>query len=178
MVTNGEDLSREINRDRLIFDLIASRHQREFERTNILDKKASQIIGFVGIIFSLFVGFYALIIKEMAGNEKIVVYYSSWRILVILAIFTLALSIICSVKTLYVKRFFDAPDTEILINDYAKAEKDIPTILRDVGTEISNAVVDNKNTNDYKAEFLKYSMASFAFGMVLIMLFIAGLLIV
>jgi len=78
---------------------------------------------------------------------------------------------------MHVKRFFDVPATDVLINEYAKAEKDIPTILRDVGTEISNAVIDNQKINDYKADFVKYSVISFAFGMFLIMVFIAGLLI-
>lgn len=161
----------------MIFDLITSRHQREFERSNILDKKASQIIGFVGIIFSLFVGFYAFLIKELAGNEKVLFFYSNWRIILVIGIFSLALSILCSLKTMHVKRFFDVPATDVLINEYAKAEKDIPTILRDVGTEISNAVIDNQKINDYKADFMKYSVISFAFGMFLIMVFIAGLLI-
>ena len=161
----------------MIFDLITSRHQREFERSNILDKKASQIIGFVGIIFSLFVGFYAFLIKELTVDEKVLIFYSNWRIILVIGIFCLALSILCSLKTMHVKRFFDVPATDVLINEYAKAEKDIPTILRDVGTEISNAVIDNQKINDYKADFVKYSVISFAFGMFLIMVFIAGLLI-
>lgn len=132
----------------------------------------------MGIIFSLFVGFYAFLIKEFAGDEKVLIFYSNLRIFLVIGIFSLALSILCSLKTMHIKRFFDAPATDVLINEYAKAEKDIPTILRDVGTEISNAVIDNQKINDYKADFVKYSLISFAFGMFLIMVFIAGLLII
>jgi len=143
-----------------------------------LDKKASQIIGFVGIIFSLFAGFYALVMKDLAENVRFLLYYSDWKIVILLAIFLLALSVFCCIKTLHVRTFYDAPDTVVLINDYAKAERDVPTILRDVGTEISRAVEDNKKINDGKADFVKYSTISFASGMLLIMLFIGGLIIV
>ena len=37
-------------RDRFVFDLIDSRNKAEFERNNLLDTKASNLIGFVGII--------------------------------------------------------------------------------------------------------------------------------
>jgi len=143
-----------------------------------LDKKASQIIGFVGIIFSLFAGFYALVMKDLAENVRFLLYYSDWKIVILLAIFLLALSVFCCIKTLHVRTFYDAPDTMVLINDYAKAERDVPTILRDVGTEISRAVEDNKKINDDKADFVKYSTISFASGMLLIMLFIGGLITV
>lgn len=143
-----------------------------------MDKKASQIIGFVGIIFSLFAGFYALVMKDLAENVRFLLYYSDWKIVILLAIFLLALSVFCCIKTLHVRTFYDAPDTMVLINDYAKAERDVPTILRDVGTEISRAVEDNKKINDDKADFVKYSTISFASGMLLIMLFIGGLITV
>jgi len=126
----------------------------------------------------LFAGFYALVMKDLAENVRFLLYYSDWKIVILLAIFLLALSVFCCIKTLHVRTFYDAPDTVVLINDYAKAERDVPTILRDVGTEISRAVEDNKKINDGKADFVKYSTISFASGMLLIMLFIGGLIIV
>ena len=50
-------------RDRLIYELIKDRFHLEWQRTNILDGKASGSIGFVGIIRTLQAGLGVFFLK-------------------------------------------------------------------------------------------------------------------
>jgi hypothetical protein len=52
-------------RDQLIYELIAERFRLEWQRTNVLDGKASGIIGFVGIILTLQAGLWSFLLKEI-----------------------------------------------------------------------------------------------------------------
>lgn len=70
------------------------------------------------------------------------------------------------------------PDTEHLIEEYAKKDRSKSDILRLVSAEISAAVAENAATNDEKVKFIKQGFTFFVLGIGMTILFICGLLLV
>ncbi|MGV8087662.1 MAG: hypothetical protein ACP5NU_01210 [Methanomicrobiales archaeon] len=167
-----------IQRDRFIFDLIEKRAESEKERSNILDSKASNIIGYVGLIIGLLVTVISFIFGDLAKNEVIIKYYSSYRILLLFGIIFLLGSIIASIHAYFVREYQIVPSTKTLIENYAKEDRDITTTLRRVSQEMSDVLYDNKQIIDEKAKSIKISLTLFAIGIGLIVLFVIGLLMI
>lgn len=171
--TNDEVI---IKRDRFIFDLIEKRAESEQERSIILDNKASNIIGYVGLIVGLLVTVISFIFGDLSENEVLIKYYSSYRILLLFGILFLLGSIVASINAYFVREYQIVPATKALIENYAKQDRDITTILRLVSQEMSDVLNDNKQIIDEKAKSIKISLTLFAIGMGLIVLFVIGLL--
>lgn len=165
-------------RDRLIFELIINRNNAEFKRSNNLDTKASNLIGFVGIIIGLIGTTISFIFDKIYNNPKILMYYGSFRVILLLGVILLTLSILCSLIAYFVKQYEIVPETKHLIENYAKENKDFLTVLRVVGQEMSNVIITNTEIDDDKANWIKYSQIAFGFGMGLVVLFICGLIII
>jgi hypothetical protein len=168
----------EKERDRLIFDLIINRNNAEFQRSNGLDAKASNIIGFVGIIIGLLGTTISFIFDKIYKDPKILSYYGSFRVILFLGIILLTFSILCSLLAYFIKQYEIVPETQHLIEEYAKKDRDILTILRVVGQEMSESIKKNQTIDDDKATWIKYSQISFGLGMGLNVLFICGLLMI
>jgi len=162
-------------RDQFIYELISDRFRLEVLRTSDLDGKASSIIGFVGIIISLQAGLGSFLLKEISKTNE---YYIPLCILFLLGIILLLCSILCGLKAYYVKIFKIIPDTEYLIEEYAKKDRSRIDILRIVSQEISNAVLKNKTTNDDKAKSIRYAFIFFVSGIAMVTIFVCGLLLI
>lgn len=147
-----------IQRDRLIFNLIEKRVESEQERSNILDSKASNIIGYVGLIIGLLVTVISFIFGDLSQNEEIIKYYSSYRIILLFGILFLLGSIVVSIHAYFVREYQIVPSTKALIENYAKEDRDITTILRLVSQEMSDVLYDNKKIIDDKAKSIKMSL--------------------
>jgi len=165
-------------RDRLLFDLLSNRNTAEFERSNILDSKASSMIGFAGIIIGLLATLISFIFDQLSLNSKLFAYYSSYRVILLAGIIVLALSIISSLFAYFVKPYEIVPENNHLIEEYAKKDRDICTILRITAQGISDAINKNKVIDDEKAKWVKYSLILFGIGMGLVVLFVCGLLMI
>ena len=165
-------------RDRFIFDLVDKRNDAEFERSNLLDVKASSIIGFVGIIIGLLGTILAFVLDKIYINPKLFAYYSSYRVILFLGIVFLALAIFCSLMAYFIRQYTIVPDTKHLIEEYAMRDRDLLSILRIVAQERSDAILKNSVTVDDKSNWIKYSQILFGLGMGLAILFICGLLII
>ncbi|MFA4859250.1 hypothetical protein [Methanoregula sp.] len=178
-MTNGEsDYSeaREKERDRLIFELIVNRNGAEFQRSTNLDNKASNLIGFVGIIIGLLGTTISFIFDKIYKDPKIFLYYTNFRAILLIGIIFLTVSIICSLIAFFIKQYEIVPETDHLIKNYAKKDENYLTVLRIVAQEMSNTIVKNKDIDDDKAKWIKYSQIAFGAGMGLIIVFICGLL--
>ncbi len=162
-------------RDEFIYELIADRFRLEWQRTNDLDGKASGIIGFVGIIVSLQAGLGSFLLKEI---PKTCDFYIHLCALFLSGIIFLMCSILCGLKAYYVKTWKVVPDPEHLIEEYAKKDRSRIDILRIVSAEIFDAVTKNKETNDEKAKFIKYGFALLILGILMVIIFVCGLLLV
>ena len=165
----------ETEKDRFIFDLISDRFGREFQRANLLDDKASKIITFIGIFIGLIGALSPVMLGQNQNNCSI--NCLSISILLIIGLFLLFCSMICSVIAFSVKTMRDVPHTRTLITDYAmKSETTINDVIQIVGTEISNTIEHNKIIIDQKAQLIQYSLIFFSIGMGLILFFISIIL--
>lgn len=162
-------------RDQLIYELIAGRFRFEWQRTNVLDGKASGIIGFVGIILALQAGLGSFLLKEI---QRTCDFYILLCVLFLLGIILLMCSILCGLKAYFLKSWKIAPETERLIEEYGKKDRNRTDILRIVSQEISSAVKQNKGTNDEKVKFIRHGFMFLVFGIVMVIVFVCGLLVV
>ena len=162
-------------RDQFIYELIADRFRLEWERTNDLDGKASGIIGFVGIIVSLQAGLGSFLLKEIPRTSE---FYTHLCALFLLGIIFLMCSIFYGLKAYYVKTWKVVPDPEHLIEEYAKKDRSKIDIQRIVSKEISDAVTENKATNDKKAKFIRGGFIFLVLGISMVIIFVCGLLLV
>lgn len=183
MIVETENIPSRINdvylqRDHFIFKLIEKRTDSEQERSNKLDIKASSIIGYVGLIIGLLVTVISFILGDMSTNEVLVKYYSSYRMMLLFGILFLLGSIIASIHAYFVREYQIVPSTKALIENYAKKDQDIITILRLVSQEMSDVLYDNKQIIDAKAKSIKISLTLFTVGIGLIVLFVIGLLMI
>ena len=87
-------------------------------------------------------------------------------------------SILCGLKAYYLKAWKVVPDPEYLIEEYAKKDRSRIDILRIVSAEISDAVAENKATNDEKARVIRYGFIFLVLGIGMVIIFVAGLLLV
>lgn len=162
-------------RDEFIYELIADRFRLEWARTNNLDGKASSVIGFVGIILSLEAGLGGFLLKEISRTSEC---YALLCFLFLLGLLFLMCSILCGLRAYNVKTWSVVPDTEHLIEEYAKKDRSKSDILRLVSAEISAAVVKNAATNDEKVGFIRQGFIFFVLGIGMTILFICCLLLV
>ena len=162
-------------RDEFIYELISDRFRLEWARTNDLDGKASSVIGFVGIILSLEAGLGGFLLKEISRTSEC---YALLCFLFLLGLVFLMCSILCGLKAYGVKTWIVVPDTEHLIEEYAKNNRSKSDILILVSTEISAAVVKNAATNDEKVGFIRQGFIFFVLGIGMTILFICCLLLV
>ena len=162
-------------RDLLIYELIAERFRLEWQRINDLDGKASSIIGFIGIIVSLHAGLGGFLLKELPKTNE---YYFYLHGIFLLCFIFLMCSILYALKAYYIKTWIAIPDTEILIEKYAKKDRSRIDILRLVSQEISDAVKENKIKNDNKSISIKYSFGFLVFGIGMIIIFVWGFLLI
>lgn len=117
-ISYSQDDSQE--KDHFIFTLLCKRNDAEFERSNILDSKASGIIGFAGLIIGLFGTLISFLLGEMSQNTHFMFYYQSYRVFLFMGILSLAVSILSCIFAYTVKTYVIIPKPTALIEKYAK----------------------------------------------------------
>lgn len=163
----------EIERDKLLFDLITDTYNSEKARNNNIDEKASKIILFVGILISLQSAFGTLILKEF---QKSLFYYDYVIILGIGLIFFIV-SILCGLNAYRIVSWKVVPKTTTMIK-YGKEEKyDRRSILRIISKERSNAVEENKKKIKSKVQSIKLGFLFFLLGIIVTVIFITAALV-
>lgn len=157
---------------KLIYDTIVERYKAEWERTYQIESKATNIVGFVGIIFGLvsISGTY-LINQTKEGNVLVVsiVLYSFTLVLLIV-------TIIFGLKTLYVRTRTVVPNPRDVQNDYIENVENMDGIIEKLQDSFVNATEKNYKINSNNADFLIYSFISFALGIFMALLFIFSIL--
>jgi hypothetical protein len=159
---------------KLIYDIIYERYQSEWQRTNQIESKATNIVGFVGIIFGLLSSTGIYLLEKRAING--VLYLDSlWFYLFSLIFFII--TIFLSISALYLKKWARTPETKYLLENYVEKGVEIETTLENLYWEFSKGVFENSAKNDVKATYLRYSFISFGMGILLTAFFILSLLI-
>ncbi len=168
-----------LEKDEFVFNLISNRNDAEFERSNILDNKASGIIGFAGIIIGLLGTLITFLLEKISVASPLFLYYQSYRVVLFFGIIALVGSIFFAVLAYSVKTYSIVPNTAALIEKYARDdEKSKCDILQVVGLEISESIKINSITDDGKAKFVKWALSLFTLGMFLTVIFVCGLLVI
>ncbi|MDA0525444.1 hypothetical protein [Methanococcoides alaskense] len=161
-----------LERYRLIYEIMVNRYKSEFERTYQIERKATNIVGFVGIIFSLvsIAGIF-LLEQTFLGNVFIdsILYY-------LLSLIALILSIIFGLMVLYVKMRAIVPNPNIFKEYFIDKNIGTSDILRKISNDLVVAVNNNKKANDRNINLLIFSYITFIVGIILTGLFILSLL--
>lgn len=162
-------------RAQLIYDLINNRYCLEWKRISDLDGKASNVIGFIGIILSLYAGLGSFLLDKIRTNE----FYIYFFVIFLVGIILLMCSILYGLKTYNIKEWTVVPNPDYLIEHYAKKE-DINrlVILENVTVEFSKAVIHNKEINDRKAKFITHGFIFLGLGITMVILFVSCLLLI
>jgi hypothetical protein len=156
-------------KDQLIYSLINNRYRLELQRTNDLDGKASSIIGFVGVMVNLQAGIGTFLLSKIPSTHKFYIYL---YLLFLSGIIFLICSILCGLMAYKIKRWKVVPDSDYLIQEYAKKDKKRIDLIRIVSAEISDAITRNKEINDEKVNFINKSYIYLIFGIFMIFIFV------
>jgi len=149
---------------KVIHDEVVRRFQYESERTKRLDDKASNVMGFVGIITGLVSGLGALALKVPTNLTEVIA-----TILFFLTIAALICSFVFSLIGYRIKKFIIVPDAYFLIGAYEGKHKE--RILRDLNDNYAVAIEENMTLNNRKVAHINRAMYALFLGILLIPLF-------
>ncbi len=144
-----------------IYEEVIKRFQFESERTKHLDDKASNIIGFVGIMTGVVSGLGAYVLKTTNFIATTLFF---------VALMLLIFSFILGLAAYRTMKFTLVPDAYFLIGFYEKKEKE--RILRDLGDNYAIATEKNMMLNDKKAIYIKRAMYVLFIAILLISFFV------
>lgn len=162
-----------VERDKLIYENIIYRYNLEWDRSKILDGKASGIISFVGIILALQSGIGAILIKDAPKTGTLFIITC---LFFATSVLFLTFSIFCGLKAYYVKTWLSVPNATTLIEDYGKKDKSRVVILCDLGVKIAESIEKNKINNDMKRKFIIRGFKFLTLGLLFNLIFIFGLI--
>jgi hypothetical protein len=146
----------------LIKEILFNAYESEWQRTHDIEHKASSIIGFVGIIFTLTIASLSTILVGADEITRDKVFYSSIYspIGIFLILLLMALSIYCGIRATYVKSW-EVPLANKFL-EYCKEEtKTEKQLLEAILDDYVDNTTDNSKTNDKMAEYLKVSFILF-----------------
>lgn len=150
-----------------------NRYEFEWKRTYQIERKATNIVGFVGIIFSL-VSISGIFILEqtLSGNVFInsIFYY-------LLSLIALILTIIFGLMALYLKSRSVVPDPNIFREDIIYSGIETSEILSHLSNDLVDATNANNQVNDKNVNLLIVSYATFILGIIFTGQFLLSLLL-
>lgn len=163
-----------VERVQLIYNVVYEQFRIEWQLTGDLDQKASNIIGFVGIMVSLLLGLGTPRLMESVTSNNI--YFNS-NIFFVLGIFSLLCSIFCSLIAYYTREWDIGLDTEYFIKEYGEKGIDSINILKNLSKKINKSLIDVKDKNDNKVKFINYSFIFLIIGIFMVAISFFGSLI-
>jgi hypothetical protein len=162
-------------RDKLIFDSISNRYNLEWDRSKVLDGKASGIISFVGIILALQAGIGAILIKDAPKIGVSIIIINGFFIL---SVFFMTASIISGLKAFLFKKWYYIPELDTFFEECENQNKSNIDILRTLGLTTAHAIVKNEEDNDKRTKFIRYGFYFLLAGLILNLFFIIGLILI
>ncbi len=153
-------------RDELVFTLIKDRFDKELNRTNNLDNKASNLISFISISTSILLGTGAFSISSLAQNSINVINYVTVGYIIGTA--SLILSIFFGLLAFKVRRWSIVPNVKHLIEEYTKKDKPYDEVLKINAGEMAKSIEEMELQNNDKANHIHYSWLSFIIGLAIV----------
>ena len=152
-------------RDELIFELIKKRFDYEFTRTNNLDGKAHNSVGYVGAIVALLIGIGSLLTGAQAFKVSTQLSSST---MYFVGIAILLISIGFALGALKVRKWAMAPDVNVLIKKYTTLS--YSEVLKRNAGELAKVVNDTKTLNDNKAKLIDISWYFLISGLLVVLI--------
>jgi MFS family permease len=151
------------DRDELIFELIKRRLDDESARTDNLDGKASNLIGFVSVVVGLLLGTGTFTLPVIADNFSYSIPYFG-------SIVLLLVSIVIGLFAFRVRQWIVVPDVNYLLEEYTS--KPFSEVLKPNAVEMANAVSDAEKKNGSKADLINWSWYFLIAGLALMLVFL------
>lgn len=160
---------------KIIHDSITTMHQIEWQRTRDIESKATGIVGFVGVVFSLTIASLATIISasDDLTREKILSDINLYTYILILVL--MILSIAFGILALTVKNWkYIAADGFI---DFCNEEKKtINEIFIKLIKSNTKTICDNCEQNNQIADWLRWSYFLFIMSVIILLYYVVKLL--
>jgi hypothetical protein len=170
-----DDVEEDFEKAELIYGLVNGIFNLNWNRITDIDQKASTIIGFIGLIVSLYAGLGSFFLEKFTNSHEFTYFY----LLFILGIVALMCSIICGLKALEIRDYEAVPDPKNLIDKYLKNnDKKKLEIIRVVTVELSNAFYVNKMEIDKRTKAIKNAYGFLILGVALVAIFVSSLLLI
>jgi hypothetical protein len=172
-ITNNainEDLSEIINK------CVLEMYQMEWQRTHDIENKATGIVCFVGVIFSLTIGSLGTIIASTDELTRKEVFSSSIfsPIILFMILIFMILSVFCGIMALSVKKWWFLI-ADKFCNYFNEAQKKNELTKEKIYTTISEKVTEgiiyNRTNNEKIANYLKWSYILFLLSIVLLVFY-------
>jgi hypothetical protein len=160
-----------------VYEVVVKRFEFEIDRAKDLDDKASYLIGFVGVIATLFTGFgssYLTLPPIEELNMHLLLQLSPIISFVAVLIFLFA-SFVFALKTLQIKEYVYVPNAYNLIGAYATATKQ--KILQDLTDDYAIAIEENIVMSNKKANSIKKAVLFLFVALFLLLLHVICLLL-
>ncbi len=153
----------DVERDKLIFDLIKGRYDSELEKIDSLDAKAGSLAGFVSILTGLIFG---------SGSFQLEIITSSYflSIAYFLGSAFLLGSIICAMHAYKIRNFQIVPDVDRLLKKYVN--RPYLDVLQITGATMKEAVEDIEGKNSNKADYINAAWYLLLFGLTVIFIYL------
>ncbi len=153
----------------IIHDTVVNAYQIEWQRTHDIENKATGIVGFVGIIFSLTVATISSLIISTNENTKAKIFSESvFPYLIIFIILVLMISsIFLGIKALNVKKWwFLFADKFLEYCNNNEVTKKI--VLEKITDDVAEGAKINSEQNDKIANYLKCSYTLFLISIIIL----------
>lgn len=177
---NDEDKKRvqELGRAEMVYNIIKARYELAWKNKCILDEKASRIIGFVGILITLYVGVSNFTLRNISKTEAINLYINIKPYDILISIFLLGvISLLCSLfialRAYSLKNWQVNPEPNEFLNNYAANEnRSEVEILGTLSRTTANDIKQNETTNDERARDITWAIRTLIFGVLLSVVFV------
>ena len=133
----------ERSRDKLIYEIIVDRFEQEWKRTNDLDSKASNVMGFAGLLATLSGGITAGITELLPQMH--------YKYLFVIPLIVFVLSAVFGLFAYWLTSF-SAINPEAMIREYANRTE--TEVLRTFVATTSILTMDNFQRNQRKVKWL------------------------
>jgi hypothetical protein len=151
----------QFERDFFIFQQIKDAFNDELTRSDKLDTKSNYIIAFVGVILSFNAILITFLIKEINNTKP---YYAPLFSLIIVSFFLILIAILWVLMAVKIRTWTHVPNSQYLLDHYAKGDKNLKEILTNITVEYSNAIKENQEKNQSKANNIQFSLYFLAIG--------------
>lgn len=156
----------ELDADMLRYKIAAESYSLEWGRTERLDSKISSMTSTAVVVTTLFLGLGTFGLERVITQNPFLVFL---RLLIVFGLLFFGVDVVLLFRAHKVKSFRYDPNLKALIGEFAKLSH--PELLLQVTSNIVDATLHNRETNDSKAADLERASWVLSAAVVIIVLF-------